>query len=380
MRQRKGETDEAFQERRAAYDAGRSGRGSKWREVQRSFSATGDIVAIKERLRGRNPKRVAKIDQAVLARTSTLFDNEGRVSAQWVIERPEEKKRVEMWQAIARGMAADLPRERPMPAPVTSNASLMTCYPVGDHHMGMLAWKHETGASYDLNIGEGLLNSAFRYLTDVAPATPKATIIFLGDFFHYDSPDPKTPTNGNILDADGRFPKMVRAGVRSMRAAIKMALARHHSLHVIVEIGNHDLYTSVVMMECLDNVYEDEPRVTVDTSPKHFHYFRHGSTLVGVHHGHGPKPESLPLIMATDRPDDWGQTRFRYWYTGHVHSKRAWDFPGCSVESFRILPPVDAWAANRGYRSHRSMEAIVLHDTFGEVARYSVNPQMLEAA
>ncbi len=284
------------------------------------------------------------------------------------------------WKAVAEEFAVALPRVVPtqaMPAR-NVNPNLLVEYAVGDHHMGMLAWKHDAGDSYDLDIGETLLSKAFSYLTSVVPAAPKAVIEFLGDFFHYDSPNPVTPTGKNVLDADGRFPKMVRAGIRSMRRAIEIALSHHESVHVIVEIGNHDLYSAVFLMECLSNVYENEPRVSIDTSPRHFHYFRHGQCLVGTHHGHGPKPEQLPGIMAADRREDWGTTEFHFWRTGHVHSKRQWDFPGCSVESFRILPPEDSWAYNKGYRSHRSMEAIVLHDTFGEAARFPVTPLMVE--
>lgn len=381
MRQRNGETDEQFKARRAEYDMARPNRGNARKGFavrSRTTDAEGNVKSITEVRRGRKAKAVVKIPSAELARTSTLFDREGRVAAQWVIERLEDKKRIELFQEIAAGFAKDLPRVAPTPAPVVQDFNLMTVYPVGDHHMGMLAWKHETGASYDLDIGESLLSAAFGYLTEIARPTPKAVIVFLGDFMHYDSMEPVTPTSRNLLDADGRFPKMVRATIRSMRRAITLSLLRHAEVHVIVEIGNHDLSSSIFLMECLHNVYEDEPRVTVDTSPKHFHYFTHGRTLVGVHHGHGSKPEQLPIIMAIDRQADWGSSDYRYWYTGHVHSKRAWDFPGCSVESFRILPPTDAWAANKGYRSHRSMEAIVLHDVFGEVARYSVNPRMLE--
>jgi hypothetical protein len=254
----------------------------------------------------------------------------------------------------------------------------MAVYLVGDHHMGMLSWAPETGANYDLEIGERLLVGAFDYLTANVPASPKAAIVFLGDFKHYDSYKPVTPASGHILDADSRFPAMVQATIRCKRAAINAALRRHHHVLVIDELGNHDESGSVIDREWLSVVYENEPRVTVDTSPRHFHYFRHGRTLVGVHHGHGAKPEQLQGIMSADCPAEWGDTTYRYWYTGHVHSKRQWDYPGCSVESFRILPPNDAWAFNKGYRSHRGMEAIVLSEKFGEVLRVPFKPEMLD--
>ncbi len=255
----------------------------------------------------------------------------------------------------------------------------MANYPIGDHHMGMLAWKHEVGSSYDLDISEQLLGKAITHLVRTTPACDRAAVVFLGDFMHYDSFDAVTPRSRNILDSDGRFPKMVRAAVRTMRHTIETAAARHREVLVIVEIGNHDLSSSIFLMECLHNIYADNPRITIDICPSHFHYFTFGKNLVGTHHGHGTKYADLPGIMASDRSVEWGQTEHRAWWTGHIHTQKVFEYPGCSVESFRILAPADAWAYNKGYRAKRDMKAIILHAEHGEVARYSVNPSMLES-
>jgi hypothetical protein len=215
---------------------------------------------------------------------------------------------------------------------------------------------------------------------DVSPKSRQALIAVLGDFMHYDSFKALTPTSGNLLDADSRFPKMVRAAIRALRATITCALAKHEKVHVIVEIGNHDLASSVFLMECLCALYEREPRVTVDTSPMHFHYYQFGKCLVMTHHGHGQKMQYLPLLMATDRPAEWGATKHRYIWTGHIHHWSAKDFPGCSVESFRVLPPADAWASQKGYRPARDMNAIILHREHGIKARHIVSPDMFEEA
>lgn len=324
---------------------------------------------------GPKRKRYTPLPGAVLKQRSTLVDAENRIIQSWQIEKPEAQQ-LEEW---ARALAEQTKPIELLPVPMLCAAMdhQIACYPVGDHHMGMLSWKYETGDSYDLDIGEQLLERAVNYLVHTVPATERALIVFLGDFMHYDSMIAITPGHGNPLDADGRFPKMVRATIRAMRRMIEHVAARHREVHVIIEIGNHDLASSIWLMEGMHNIYENNPRITIDTSPRHFHYVRYGNTLVGVHHGHGVKPEALPGVMAADRAQDWGLTTHRYWWTGHVHSKRSWDFPGVSVESFRILPPADAWASNQGYRSHRDMTAIVLDDEFGEVARHRVNPDML---
>jgi len=308
---------------------------------------------------------------------STLYNGNGEISAQWVKSDIDKARQEELFREALAAMSEKLPRLKSIPAPRHASETLMACYPVGDHHLGMLSWGEETGEDYDIAIAESLLAKATDHLIKSLPSCEQAVIAVLGDFMHYDSFESVTPTSRNQLDADSRFPKMVRAAIRSLRRMIDQALIHHSHVRVIIEIGNHDISSSIFLMECLANIYDQEPRLTVDTSPRHFHYFRFGKNLVGTHHGHGAKMDKLPLIMATDKADEWGQTQYRYWWTGHIHHDQVKDFEGCRVESFRILAPQDAWAANKGYRSGRDMKAIVLHKEYGEVARHIVNPAMV---
>jgi hypothetical protein len=331
----------------------------------------------KTKPQGLHPEEVFQLpDPKKVTKTSTLFDGQGNVSQQWVSEKAEDKDREALWIEFAKALASEIPRAEPSTGPAVTDTDLMALYPVGDHHMGMLSWDQETGENWDLGIGETMLADAIDYLVAAAPACSTALIALLGDFMHYDSFEAVTPTSRNVLDADGRFPKMVRAAIRSIRYLIKAALAKHGKVHVKIEIGNHDLSSSIFLMECLANIYEDDARVTIDTSPMHYHYFEFGKNLIGTHHGHGTKMEKLPLIMATDMPEAWGRTIHRLWLTGHIHSRTVQDYAGCSVESLRILAPSDAWAHQKGYRSARDMKSMIMHREHGEVARHTVNPAM----
>jgi len=324
------------------------------------------------------PEHPVPPDGFKTAGISTLYNKTtGQPIIEWVKLTADAKRQEEIWREVIEELTSDLPRIKPAAAPNHTNATLMACYPVGDHHLGMLSWHEETGANYDLEIGERLLTGAMDHLVGATPSCDEAAVVFLGDFLHIDSFDTVTPTAKNQLDTDGRFPKMVRTAIRSMRYLIASALSHHKKVRVIVEIGNHDLSSSIFLMECLANIYEDETRLTVDTSPRHVHYFSFGKVLVGTHHGHDIKMEKLPLIMALDRPEEWSNSLHRLWWTGHIHHQKAKDFAGVSVESFRVLCPNDAWGDNKGYRPQQDMKAIVLHREFGEVARYTVNPRML---
>lgn len=333
----------------------------------------------KTKLAGRPPEEAFRLaDPKIVSKVSTLYDQLGDVTQQWVTERPEAAAQRELWLEWAKELAQTLPRVDPLPAPDGPlKSEIMACYPVGDHHVGMLSWAQETGANYDVKTAEELLVGAIKHLVRLAPACERAAVVFLGDFVHFDGHVPLTPTGRNPLDADGRYQNVVRAAIRLMRRAVEIAAERHGNVHVIVEIGNHDLASAVFLMEALAQIYEDNPRITIDTNPAHFHYFTFGANLVGTNHGHGPKPEVLPLIMATDRPEEWGASFHRYWWTGHVHHQHAREYPGCSVESFAVLPPNDAYAHNKGYRSRRAMRSIVLHAEYGEVSRAIVTPEML---
>jgi len=311
--------------------------------------------------------------------TSTLYDMEtGAAKIQWVKTSADQARQDEIFKEALAALAEALPKEKPTPAPTITDDNLATCYPVGDHHFGMLSWHEETGENYDISIGKRLLKGSIDYLVTSSPASKFALVALLGDFLHYDSWQPVTPSHRHLLDADGRFPQMVRAAIKAVRYMIRAALTKHEHVHVIVEIGNHDTSSSIFLMECLHNIYEDEPRITIDRSPSHFHYWRFGKVLIGTHHGDKVKSEKLPMIMATDRPIDWGETEYRYWMTGHIHHDSVKEISGVRCESFRILAPLDAYAANAGYRSGRDMKAIVFHKEYGEVGRHTVNPKMLE--
>lgn len=349
------------------------------------------IAAVKRRaaLRGYSPDHDMKHtapDGFVLRGTSTYYGRDGKVRGQWVKTKADEARREEIFREAVEAMAESLPREEPVAAPsATLRSSLLTAYIVSDLHLGMLAWAEETGDSYDLRRAEHLITGAIRQLVASAPASETALLTVLGDFMHYDSFDAVTPKSRNLLDSDSRYPKVVRAAIRILRVALRELLTKHRHVHFIFEAGNHDPSSAAALRECFAAFLEDEPRITVDVSAAKFHYYRFGENLIGTTHGDDAKPNQLPLIMASDRKEDWGQTTYRMWWTAHVHHGASGlfvgkDFVGASVESFRILAAQDAWASASGFRSIRDMTAIVLHAKYGPRGRFIVNPQMIDDA
>ena len=311
---------------------------------------------------------------------SSYVNKDGEVAGQWIKTAADWEQRMAMFQEAIEAFCEDLPRYPAIAAAAhtATNPDWMACYPIGDLHVGMLSWPEETSEDWNLQLAEQIQCAAMARLVEMSPPCEVATIINLGDWFHYDNMSGQTERSGHVVDRDGRFAKMARVGVKIMRRCIDSALQKHGRVHVINVGGNHDDTAAIMLRVCLANAYENDPRVTIDQTPGGFNYFRHGRVLVGCHHGHSCKAERLPGVMAADRAKDWGETVWRYWWTGHVHHQSLKDYPGVTVESFRTLAAKDAYASWGGYRAPRDMKCIILDCEDGEVMRLTANVGMVE--
>lgn len=312
--------------------------------------------------------------------TSTLYDKDGQVVLTWV-KKTVAERRAELFRDEAFMALTDkLPRYAPVASPKHTSAELMSVYPLADFHLGMLAWKFETGGEdWDTKKAEELLVNWFKVAVDYAPSSGRAVLANLGDFLHWDGLDAVTPAHGNLLDADTRFAKLVRVAIRVLRQIIAMLLKKHGSLHVIMADDNHSPASEIWMREWLDVVYENDPRVTIERSADSYYCVEHGLTMTCFHHGHRRGIKDVDRVMAGKFSDVFGRTKFRYAHLAHLHSDEALETPLMKVERHRTLAPPDAYAGKGGWMSGRDAKVITYHRDLGEVHRITVNPDMVRA-
>lgn len=312
---------------------------------------------------------------------SSLVGPDGVTRLQWIKTREEREEREELLARLVRDLPTQTPvRSGKIAAPkVHLDDDLLAVLPMGDPHLGLLAWAPESGDDHDLKIGEELLQGAIVELVGNAPRAKHALIANLGDFFHSDNSAGVTSRSGHSLDVDSRWAKVLRVGLGVMVFMIDECLRTHATVRVINEQGNHDDHSAVFLAVALNAHYRNEPRVTIDLSPSRFHYHEFGANLIGVTHGHSIKHDQLESIMAHDQREAWGRTKHRHWLVGHIHTSRRYEFRGCTVETFRTLAAKDAWTSEQGYRSARDMSRIVLHREFGEVGRTTASVDLIRA-
>jgi hypothetical protein len=312
---------------------------------------------------------------------STLYREDGTVAAQWVKSSADAEHQRAMLEAAFAGMADELPRVKRTPPPKNCSSDKLSCYVITDYHLGMLAWSEETrGEPWDLAISEKLLVDWFAAAIAQAPDSETAVFAQLGDFCHFDGLDAVTPEHRNLLDADTRFQKVVRSAIRVLRTVIEMLLEKHKRVQVIMAEGNHDPASSVWLREWFSAIYENEPRVIVDTSPDPYYCIEHGSTSLFFHHGHKRNPGNVADVFAAKFRDVFGRTKYSYAHMGHRHHVDLKETNLMIVEQHRTLASNDAYASRGGWLSGRDAKVITYSKRFGEVGRVILSPDAVRDA
>lgn len=306
---------------------------------------------------------------------STLTNAQGQITARWTKTKLDDTQRYQLAIAAALTAFRDMP---PLPeAPCAwhpTPASKLNLYTMTDCHVGMLAWGKETGEPWDLQIAETCLTGTLLDMIDHSPNAYTGILNQLGDFLHFDSLKSITPEHGHLLDADGRYQKVVEVAVRILRRVITRMLEKHTQVFVYMHEGNHDPAGSVWLRVMFAQLYADNPRVTVEQSPLPYTAYQHGKTMLAFHHGHLSKKPNLPLLFAAKYPEMWGQTAFRYAHTGHEHHTDEKEYPGMNVHQHPTLAAPDAYAARGGWMSKRQATSITYDTERGEIARGTFVP------
>ena len=255
------------------------------------------------------------------------------------------------------------------PQPVEPQSDIIPWLQIGDGHIGMLASEAETGANFDISIGEREICAAAAALIDEAPPCERLVINDLGDGTHYETFKAETEASGHRVDQDTRYWKMIDAYIRITQFIVERALTKAQTVDYIANQGNHSRSNDIWIAAFVRALYGPSGRVNVLNNQSPFIAYRMGRTFVMIHHGDKAKPEACAKVMASDYATDWGETDFRYIDGGHVHHSQRKELPGCVHESWNNLAPRDKYANDGGWRSKQCMSLVLRSRRYGEVGR-----------
>lgn len=285
----------------------------------------------------------------------------------WVREHPEQLLMEEFMVLLENKVIGKFPEIK---CKNNSKSEQSLIIPIGDPHLGMLAWGKETGEDYDLQIGRDI---HFNYIIDHIDSAKNPECIYilpLGDLLHSDSRLSKTEKSGHVLDTDTRYFKIVEVVENLLIDIITYAAQKSPRVIFSAVQGNHDWHGSMWISRLLRQAFKNTQHIEIDVRPQKQRYFEYHNNLFGITHGDTErKISNLAAIMSHDEREAWGRTQHHYWYTGHIHQQKIHEFPSCVVESFNTLAPKDSYASEYAYRSRRKLTSIILDRQAGEVER-----------
>lgn len=249
---------------------------------------------------------------------------------------------------------------------------------LADLHLGKLAWDEETGNNFDLPIAENVFDATIDKLIIQAKPYNVDRIAFIvgNDFFNVDN-SRNTTTNNTPQDEDTRWHKTFNRGVKLIVKQIDK-LSGIAPVDVIIVPGNHDTERAFYLGVALSCWYRNSKNVTVDNQPKPRKYYKYGLNLLGYTHGNEEKVLDLPVIMASEVPQLWAETKYREWHLGHIHQKKEikWvstqEHKGTVIRYMRSLTGTDAWHNKKAFIGNvRAGEGFIWNKDNGLICQFT---------
>ncbi|MDD4804797.1 MAG: hypothetical protein PHN69_06560 [Candidatus Pacebacteria bacterium] len=217
-----------------------------------------------------------------------------------------------------------------------------------DIHLGKLGWGVETGEDYDHKIAcERFMDVLSDHITSNTVFGFERILFTVGnDFFNFDTIT-GTTTGGTPQSNDLRWQKMFDVGVKLLVEGITY-LSKYAPVDVMYVPGNHDQMTSFYATMYLDAWFSSNKRVEVDISPMTRKYRKWGNCLIGFTHGDKEK-RRIDGIMQVEASREWGNTKFREWHIGHLHSEHVREVNGVIIRNISSITGSDTWHFESGY-------------------------------
>ena len=244
---------------------------------------------------------------------------------------------------------------------------------IADLHIGKLATSFETGEEYNSQIAVQRAHEGIDGILHNVKGFDVEEILFIAgnDLVHTDTPR-RTTTSGTPQDTDGMWHENILDAVRLYQELL-LKLMDVAPVRFSFAPSNHDYMSGWFICQIIEAYFSKNKNITFDVSINHRKYHKYGSNLIGLSHGDGAKVTDMALIMATETPAMWAETKHRHWYLGHLHHRIAKDYIGCTVEHLRSPSGTDGWHHRNGYLSQKSIEAFIHHKDHGQVCRLTHN-------
>lgn len=253
---------------------------------------------------------------------------------------------------------------------IENNDSYLLVIDPADIHIGKLCSAFEVGESYNNQIAVQRVLQGVRGILQKVSSFKIDKILFIGgnDILHIDNPK-RTTTSGTPQDTDGMWHTNFLIA-KQLYVDILEILITVADVEFCFNPSNHDYTNGFFLSQVVEAYFLNCKNITFNTSISHRKYTKYYSNLIGTTHGDGAKMMDLPMLMATEVPKEWSETKHRYIYVHHLHHKWSKDVLSVCVEGLRSPSGTDSWHHRNGYEhAPKAVEGFLHCKINGQIAR-----------
>jgi hypothetical protein len=223
-----------------------------------------------------------------------------------------------------------------------------------------------------MDIADKYIDTIFAILNKVNLSTIEKIVYVIGnDFFNTDSH--YATTKGTPQFDFNTWSETWRFGKNLLLHSIEVLKSLDLPLHIVNVPGNHDYQKCFFIGDVIEAYFKHDEQITIDNSDNLFKKYTHGNTLMMFEHGE-MKDSDYPLIMASEFPKEWGSSKFRISYVGHLHHQITKEYRGnCFVKFLPSLAKSSAWETSKGYKTSPKAEASIISKDNGLVYTININ-------
>ena len=240
---------------------------------------------------------------------------------------------------------------------------------LADHHFWKLSDIVETWYEYNLEVAKDRFSKWVDWILTKSLWFKKDKIIFViwNDVLHIDNPK-RTTTSWTPQDTDWMWHKAFNIALDRYVQTVEK-LQKEAPVHIIFNPSNHDYMSWYMLANCLYAWFHNNPNLTWDISMRHRKYTEYGNTMIWVSHWDGAKESDVWILRATERPEIWARTKFRYIYLHHIHHKIAKDLIWVTLEYMRSASSPDRWHSDNWYINKQAVDWFIISKEEWQIAR-----------
>lgn len=243
-----------------------------------------------------------------------------------------------------------------------------------DAHVGLLSWRFETGADFDLKIAREMflqsVGDVYRRCKDRQFKSLK--FVTLGDIVHVDNSN-QTTTNGTFQQVDGRNAKIYNYASDMLIEAMETFKALNTNVEYVYLPGNHDRDTGYHLAHGLSLAYRENSWITFDIAPNPLKIKNYGDlNVVGYCHGDMPKNNMASWLTKQFRKAT-AEAKFVEVHRGHIHTKSEYELEGYRIISLNSLCESSYWEHQQGYTAEKALMSFVWNENHGKRETWITN-------